>query len=39
MSPLKDLKKLKTINVQGTALNNLNVLDPLKARGLKIQTK
>ena len=36
VSPLKDLKSLKHLHVKGTALSNLNVLDPMKGRGLKI---
>lgn len=39
VSPLKDLKQLKTLDLAGCAVDNLNTLDPLKARGLRINTK
>jgi uncharacterized protein (TIGR02996 family) len=39
VSPLKDLKKLKVLDVKGPAISNLDTIQPLVGRGLKIGTK
>ncbi len=39
VSPLKNLSKLKFLYIEGCAISNLDTLDPLKARGLRIVLK
>ena len=39
VSPLKGLEKLKFLYVEGCAISNLDTIQPLVARGLRVVTK